>query len=1272
MRADSTDALRRTMRKLIRSRVAREPARMANESARAGGHIARKPAVGTRLLGSIILLAITAMATPPRAYARQASPLPDFSGERLIIGQGVPNRDRYNSLKEVVASLEAGTPQTYYLVIIQRSGSGPQATRQYADTLLEKWVGQTGKNGQKIDPDRSVLIVVALENRQISVRPGAVLQGALGMRSTTIDREIVQPSFVPLAKAGKYPEGLAALLRATDAWIASRDKETRAYQEQAQKRAEQVRKDADQALLTARQLHDEAARERDEKASAGFDLSFANERLDRLSARLHALPPRLDRETAAVLREGQQIQHELEQTTTQLRQLPNLQARARAELEAADAIEQQVEDTIAEAVEDRLPVAPVQQALHDALALRDAARKTLGTLPDKALENAQAYLARLTTLKAEADALPELHRQKVDAAGRFRQLDRALNAAVDDARHAGAEIDDLLEIIDPLRKQAATAAENNDDDRASLQVLQSALVKLGGQADAIQSRIKAHRFNTRTLPFGTLGAAGAAILAGLGLGRYRYLRAKDSAGEEFKEFRTHATELMERLDGLKERHKTLPMSDPDFKEPMTGETLKVYNQVQANLKTLWDRWLEIMDSLEKAQSLMRTQSTLGTQQFEQAKDLLQKQGSFEEVKKREDACKVDLDRLNRAHEDARALMAALTAEGQRLQAQLETLAAAGLNRDPYQSDLDGVAEIQGQGAKVLTPDPLSAQVQLEQARERTTALLKRSDEVLTSLEAARKTLSEIDIVQRNAAQLRAGGLRLDEPQGNPDSLLKQARNAHEDALAALHAANPAAAGEAIAKADSLRADAAAHIQAVLDARDALQTAIPERRQTAQAVANAVQEAERVHNDLKRQFAPSSWKDLDTTVDDLRALVADTDQRLANAANLASAKTQRYLEARDITTALQKQQETALQHADALPQRRDALVQLRDQTQAEHASQIDRARKLSATIGRTPQAIGPDTQAAFETARNALDQIHADMADATPDWPALRANLAESAESLAIAEEHAQADTQAYQQVVAQFDHARNRAEAIGAMLQRERADRPAANQRYRTGIEALGRVNEAMQSARGGWDQILATLNDALADLDRAEESAHQDIRLAQQAESEFGQAARSLRQAQAFVSMGITADASEADRALQQAGRAYKQLDYEEAIRQANAADRAARDALHAAEAAARQRQWQLDSARRRRDASRFGYPSGRGGRGGDGDLGSLLGGMLGGIIMDTMRHAGQSGGGSIFSGGGGGGGGHHDSGGSSGGGGGGGDWGAGGGDSGTSQSSW
>jgi hypothetical protein len=48
---------------------------------------------------------------------------------------------------------------------------------------------------------------------------------------------------------------------------------------------------------------------------------------------------------------------------------------------------------------------------------------------------------------------------------------------------------------------------------------------------------------------------------------------QDAVEEQFKGFRAKAVGLMDQLDALRQRHKTLPSTDPDFTAPMAGATL---------------------------------------------------------------------------------------------------------------------------------------------------------------------------------------------------------------------------------------------------------------------------------------------------------------------------------------------------------------------------------------------------------------------------------------------------------------------------------------------------------------------------------------------------------------------------------------------------------------------------------------------------------------------------------------------------------------------------
>src|SRR5690606_37784906 len=98
----------------------------------------------------------------------------------------------------------------------------------------------------------------------------------------------------------------------------------------------------------------------------------------------------------------------------------------------------------------------------------------------------------------------------------------------------------------------------------------------------------------------------------------------------------------------------------------------------------------------------------------------------------------------------------------------------------------------------------------------------------------------------------------------------------------------------------------------------------------------------------------------------------------------------------------------------------------------------------------------------------------------------------------------------------------------------------------------LNRVGDRRTWAGNDWVELLERVRGARADLNRAERLAGEDVRLARQAESEFSEAARTIRQARPFLSMGVTMNTAAAESLLDQATRLYHAQDYERAIRAA------------------------------------------------------------------------------------------------------------------------
>ncbi len=172
--------------------------------------------------GRIALIASLVFVVGPTARAQRKAPIPRFTGESVIV-VGVP--DRYDSLAGKITRLERASPQSYYVVVVNSTGPGQSATREYADQLFEDWQRQGSRRGRSFDPERSVIFVVALENRQVAVKPGTFLINNLGMHANNVELDLI-PVFVRLAQENRYPEAISSLLDETNNWIAARDAET--------------------------------------------------------------------------------------------------------------------------------------------------------------------------------------------------------------------------------------------------------------------------------------------------------------------------------------------------------------------------------------------------------------------------------------------------------------------------------------------------------------------------------------------------------------------------------------------------------------------------------------------------------------------------------------------------------------------------------------------------------------------------------------------------------------------------------------------------------------------------------------------------------------------------------------------------------------------------------------------------------------------------------------------------------------------------------------
>ena len=377
-------------------------------------------------------------------------------------------------------------------------------------------------------------------------------------------------------------------------------------------------------------------------------------------------------------------------------------------------------------------------------------------------DDAQRIDAGTSEVPDLAKRLPDLRRQADQKAKAVAALEQATAAELDRARRSGAPLGDILEDWERARKQAAAArADAGTDDRKALDALTSAEAIMTRVRDEARVRLDRHRLYTRTVPLALLGALGLGGLAALGLLYYRKRHLQGIVAEQFQAFRDKAVALMDQLDALRQRHKTLPATDPDFTAPLSGATLALYNEVEADLNRLWDRWLKAMEVWDQAQKLLRADSGLAIKQAEEARKLLE-EGNIDELIRQSNSCKERLDRLNRGHEQARDALKAGQRELAALRKSFDQSAEAGLSTVSHPKEIETAETLLTTAEGMIPADPIGAEELIGRSRQALAAATVRPDQKPARPREARPSYAygPADEVAAAAAKFRSVMARL--------------------------------------------------------------------------------------------------------------------------------------------------------------------------------------------------------------------------------------------------------------------------------------------------------------------------------------------------------------------------------------------------------------------------------------------------------------------------------------------------------------------------------
>ncbi len=770
----------------------------------------------------------TAMAgLPAEARAREQVPIPRFDGSHVHLGRGVP--DTYQVVRERIDALARAATPSYYVVVVRSSGvRSSTTTTDYANALDETWRAQAAADRRPFDADRSVIVVVAIDNHQVAVHAGESLR-ALGLAGETIDRDVIEEShFSELARGEKYPEAIVSLLDTADRWIARHDATT---------------------------------------------------------------------------------------------------------------------------------------------------RKSVTTVGVPAPPTA------------------------------------------------------------------------------------------GSQAGP----------TARSIALG-LGISVAVVIAAVfGLMWFVHRRARGQLAQRIKDVRSRATDVMDRLDALKERIKLLPTLTADFQQTtMAGETAKLFDGTKDRTGRLWDRWLQVMESLDRAQKLaVGVGSPFRKKALRDAEAALEQKGVFEEIDEGIKSGSDALDGLDHAHESARVEIAADRAAIDKLRERVESIGKLGLPVDPYQAVLHTLVEHHGALEQTALSDPIGARSLLESDRKNAEELLGRIDRLAGLYAEAQKLATTLDALRRQVADHRSKGLRLDEQGGNPDPALARADEARTAVLASLQAGDAEAAAGELESARSLADEARATIERVREARDYCRREAPERARVTERLRAAMPHAEADYHRLEGEFAPSSWADVARGMDQVRALVDSFDPIAAEAANEASETSQRYLAAAGTLRGLAQQQKTALRLMSGIGDRLNALTAMRDECRKRRDELEAAARRVEDVFRRNDSLVSTMAVDLLGEARRNRDAVLAAGDRPRPDWTSIREGIARAIESFSVAQDQAEVDIRGHQQLSEEYDRARAELERIAGLLSGRREDRPAANRRFRSAAEVLDQLAQELATPHGEWTRWL-------------------------------------------------------------------------------------------------------------------------------------------------------------------------------------------------------
>lgn len=1010
-----------------------------------------------RLSTVVLLLTIGCCAMPTRQVVAQ-SPMPPYTGQRVSVAG--TDAAKWRPLEEFIRDVEQKSRQTYFLVVVQTSGNGSRATVSYTDRLQAAWIQQANQKSVSFDPQRAVLILLDLKNRQLSVNTGPELQQDYGLRGQAIDRELVAPYFVPLARANNYVEGLKVLISKFEERILTQDQASQKRNNQSVLRSRKLKQDAAEAIVSATGLSARLQLLIAGESESGLNLTRLLEQTKSIQQQLEQLRAAADGDAMVTLKKANAHRQALEAIRNEVRSIAANQVTAVQRLADVQAVQTQVAELIEKTSRDGLAVAHIGKKVDQSAESLAAAEAMIASQPTQALQAIEQQAKVASALLKEVNNLPA---RKQSITDRLQAATVARKKAASELQRAESLGVDVTGFRSELRNVDETLTDANlssvwDYDATEVH-LDAADTTMQSETGRITAAADDRYFKTRTLPKTiAIGLAGVIGLVVLTL-RFLHLRLRWPLEKQLKEYKTKVVELSDSLDQLKHRHKMLPFTDSDFAEPMSGQTLTTYTAIQESLDNYRQRWLALMDTWQAVQHSLDDEHFLGRKSLAAAQVQLDNAPVDDVIGSIRDNCAEMLDLLEQAHESQTVAAEQLDASLVRLNNQIDGVRQESLAIECYEIELQAAVQKRDAVADARVSDPLGNTEVHKEVLAEVVRIGKWTEQILHHHTGAAELAAKLAEVTQAADKHRSMGFRFTEEGTDPAALFTGIKHHHSECLNLLNRGEAKTAAEHLAQGFGLVASANERIERQVFCRDLCSREAKLRAQEQLNLQDGLQTARQAHAELVRSFDDGSFTDVAGNPELAEQVLETCHQLLTEATRNGDSDVQFYVMAAEQFEQIQQQQSETAVLIEAVSQRLKELESLRDRVR----QNLGHINSLAASVQQLLDSSSADRPAAnqrFRHAEAALAEAKRLSLASKPDWQQVvdQANLAEREfeNSKSMAEQDQQLARQAY----SELNHAESQIRGAQSFYRQGfRAETSLADNQLRQARQMLGSLD---------------------------------------------------------------------------------------------------------------------------------------------------------------------------------------------------------------------